>query len=85
MRRLAEEQRARVEELARDEGTTCAGCASARLGCGKRRAAPAITVDGLHLWCVKDAHLGAPTNTSRFCPVRSSAPRDESYSPECAE
>jgi hypothetical protein len=30
MRRLAEEQRARVEELARDEGTTCAGCASAR-------------------------------------------------------
>jgi hypothetical protein len=40
MRRLAEEQRARVEELARDEGTTCAGCASARLGCGKRRATP---------------------------------------------
>ena len=35
MRRLTEDQRARVEELAGEAGTTCEGCGSARLRCGE--------------------------------------------------
>jgi len=44
MRGLTEDQRARVEKLATDAGTTCEGCASARLRCGEEAAA--LTIRG---------------------------------------
>jgi hypothetical protein len=34
MKRLTADQRARVEKLAKEEGTTCEGCGCARLRCG---------------------------------------------------
>ena len=56
MQRLTEEQRARVEQLARDEGTTCEGCGSAWLRCGE--AARRTHDRGLmvYLWCADNSH-----------------------------
>ena len=35
MQRLTEDQRARIEKLATEEGTTCEGCGRAGLRCGE--------------------------------------------------
>ena len=85
MQRLTEDQRASVEKLARDEGTTCEGCGRGRLRCGEE--ARRTHDDGLmvYLWCANDVHPRGPTNTSRSPPGRTSAPRGEAYSPEYVE
>ena len=56
MKRLTEGQRARVEKLATDEGTTCEGCGCARLRCGEE--ALRTHDHGLMgcLWCANDVH-----------------------------
>src|SRR5215213_9394330 len=47
MKRLTEDQGARVEKLATDEGTTCEGCGCARLRCGGGTPHPRSWADGL--------------------------------------
>ena len=56
MQRLMEDQRASVEKLAREEGTTCEGCGRGRLRCGEE--ARRTHDDGLmvYLWCANDVH-----------------------------
>ncbi len=56
MQRLTEDQRASVEKLAREEGTTCEGCGRGRLRCGEE--ARRTHDDGLmvYLWCANDVH-----------------------------
>ena len=56
MQRLTEDQRARVEKLATEAGTTCEGCGSAQLRCGeeaRRTHDHGLTV---YLWCPNDVH-----------------------------
>jgi hypothetical protein len=85
MKRLTADQRARVEKLATEEGTTCEGCGRA----GLRRGEEALRTHNhglmVYLWCASDVHPRGPTNTSRSPPGRTSAPRGESYAPECLE
>jgi hypothetical protein len=56
VQRLTEDQRARVEELAQEAGTTCEGCGSAKLRCGEE--AHRTYDQGLmvYLWCANDVH-----------------------------
>jgi len=56
MPRLTGDQRARIEELAREVGTRCEGCGSARLRCGEE--ARRTHEHGLmvYLWCDDDVH-----------------------------
>ena len=62
MQRLSEDQRASVEKLAREAGTTCEGCGSARLRCGEE--ARRTHDQGL---------IGLPVVPQR-CPLRRSLP-----------
>jgi hypothetical protein len=78
MQRLTEDQRTRVEKLAREVGTTCEGCGSARLRCGEEARRTHDHGLMVYLWCTDDVHPRGPTNTSRSQLGRSSAPRGES-------
>jgi hypothetical protein len=66
VQRLTEDQRARVEKLARDEGTTCEGCGCARLRCGEEARRTHDHGLMVYLCCAPTrSTLGEPTNTSR--------------------
>ncbi len=65
MQRLTEDQRARVEKLARDEGTTCEGCGCARLRCGEEARRTHDHGLMVYLCCANEVHPRGPTNTSR--------------------
>jgi hypothetical protein len=80
MQRLTEDQRASVEKLATEAGTTCEGCGSAQLRCGEEARRTHDTCGAP----TTSTH-GEPTYTSRSHLGRSSAPRGESYSAECVE
>jgi hypothetical protein len=56
MRGLTEDQRARVEKLATDAGTTCEGCASARLSCGKEARRTHDWGLMVYSCCLEDVH-----------------------------
>jgi hypothetical protein len=56
MKRLTEGQRARVEKLATDEGTTCEGCGCARLHCGEEALRTHDHGLMVCLWCANDVH-----------------------------
>ena len=56
MQRLTEDQRTRVEQLARDEGTTCEGCGRARLRCGEEARRTHDHGLMVYLWCANDVH-----------------------------
>ena len=56
MQRLTEEQRTRVEKLAREEGTTCEGCGSARLRCGEEARRTHDQGLMVYLWCADEVH-----------------------------
>ncbi len=75
MRHLTQDQRARVEEVAREAGTTCEGCGSVRLRCGEE--ARRTHDHGLRPICVapRMSPLGVPTSTSRPRSGRTSAHR----------
>jgi hypothetical protein len=54
VQRLTEDQRARIEKLATEEGTTCEGCGRAGLRCGEE--ARRTQDHGLivYLWCANE-------------------------------
>jgi hypothetical protein len=83
VQRLTEDQRARVEKLARDEGTTCEGCGCARLRCGEEARRTHDHGLMVYLCCANEVHPRGPTNTSRSPLGRTSAPRGGLYAPEC--
>ena len=56
MQRLTEDQRARVEKLARDAGTSCEGCGSVRLRCGEEARRTHDQGLMVYLWCADDVH-----------------------------
>ena len=56
MKRLTEGQRARVEKLATDEGTTCEGYGCARLRCGEEALRTHDHGLMVYLWCANDVH-----------------------------
>ncbi len=56
MRRLTQDQRARIEELAREAGTRCEGCGSARLRCGEEARRTHDRGLMVYLWCANDVH-----------------------------
>jgi hypothetical protein len=56
MKRLTEGQRARVEKLATDEGTTCEGCGCARLRCGEEALRTHDHGLMVYLWCANEVH-----------------------------
>ena len=56
MRRLNEDQRARIEELATEAGTTCEGCGSSRLRCGQETRRTYDQGLMVYLWCANDTH-----------------------------
>ncbi len=56
MQRLTEDQRARVEKLARDEGTTCEGCGCARLRCGEEARRTHDHGLMVYLCCANEVH-----------------------------
>ncbi len=56
MRRLNEDQRARIEELATEAGTTCEGCGSSRLRCGQEARRTHDQGLMVYLWCANDIH-----------------------------
>ena len=56
MRRLTEGQRARIEELAREAGTTCEGCGRAGLRCGEEARRTHDRGLMVYLWCANDVH-----------------------------
>jgi hypothetical protein len=56
MQRLTEDQRTRVEKLAREVGTTCEGCGSARLRCGEEARRTHDHGLMVYLWCADDVH-----------------------------
>src|SRR5215210_2428227 len=85
MKRLTEGQRALVEKLATDEGTTCEGCGCARLRCGEEALRTHNHGLMVYLWCANDV---PPRGAYQYFTIplgRTSAPRGESYAPECLE
>jgi hypothetical protein len=56
MQRLTEDQRTRVEKLAREVGTTCEGCGSARLRCGEEARRTHDHGLMVYLWFTDDVH-----------------------------
>jgi hypothetical protein len=56
VQRLTEDQRARVEKLARDEGTTCEGCGCARLRCGEEARRTHDHGLMVYLCCANEVH-----------------------------
>jgi hypothetical protein len=56
MQRLTEDQRASVEKLAREAGTTCEGCGSAQLRCGEEARRTRDHGLMVYLWCPNDVH-----------------------------
>jgi hypothetical protein len=56
MQRLTEDQRARVEKLAGDEGMTCEGCGRAGLRCGEEARRTQDHGLMVYLWCTNDVH-----------------------------
>ncbi len=56
MQRLSEDQRASVEKLAREAGTTCEGCGSAQLRCGEEARRTRDHGLMVYLWCPNDVH-----------------------------
>jgi hypothetical protein len=56
VRRLTEGQRVRVEELAREAGTTCEGCGRAGLRCGEEARRTHDRGLMVYLWCANDVH-----------------------------
>jgi hypothetical protein len=56
VQRLTEDQRARVEKLARDARTTCEGCGSVRLRCGEEARRTHDQGLMVYLWCADDVH-----------------------------
>ena len=56
MQRLTEQQRARVEQLAREAGTTCEGCGSAQLRCGEEARRTHDQGLMVYLLCAADVH-----------------------------
>ncbi len=56
MRRLTQDQRARVEQLAREAGTTCEGCGSPRLRCAEEARRTHDHGLMVHLGCAEDVH-----------------------------
>ena len=56
MRRLTDDQRARVEKLAREAGATCEGCGSAQLRCGEEARRTHDRGLMVYLWCANDVH-----------------------------
>ena len=56
MQRLTDDQRARVEELAQEAGTTCEGCGSAKLRCGEEARRTHDQGLMVYLWCADDVH-----------------------------
>jgi hypothetical protein len=56
MQRLTEVQRARVEKLAADEGTTCEDCGCAGLRCGEQARRTHDHGLMVYLWCANDVH-----------------------------
>jgi hypothetical protein len=56
MKRLKVDQRARVEKLAIDEGTTCEGCGRARLRCGEEALRTHDHGLMVYVWCANDVH-----------------------------
>jgi hypothetical protein len=56
MQRLTEDQRTRVEKLAREVGTTCEGCGSARLRCGEEARRTHDHGLMVYLWCADYVH-----------------------------
>ncbi len=56
MRRLTQDERARIEELAREAGTRCEGCGSARLRCGEEARRTHDRGLMVYLWCANDVH-----------------------------
>jgi hypothetical protein len=56
MQRLTEGQRAHIEQLATDEGTTCEGCGCAGLRCGEEARPTHDHGLMVYLWCTNDVH-----------------------------
>ena len=56
MQRLTEDQRARIEKLATEEGTTCEGCGRAGLRCGEEARRTQDHGLMIYLWCANDVH-----------------------------
>jgi hypothetical protein len=56
VQRLTEDQRARIEKLARDEGTTCEGCGCARLRCGEEARRTHDHGLMVYLCCANEVH-----------------------------
>jgi hypothetical protein len=56
MQCLTEDQRTRIEKLAREVGTTCEGCGSARLRCGEEARRTHDQGLMVYLWCADDVH-----------------------------
>ena len=56
MQRLTEDQRASVEKLATEAGTTCEGCGSAQLRCGEEARRTRDHGLMVYLWCPNDVH-----------------------------
>ena len=56
MQRLTEDQRASVEKLATEAGTTCEGCGSAQLRCGEEARRTHDHGLMIYLWCPNDVH-----------------------------
>ena len=58
MKRLTADQRAHIEKLATEEGTTCEGCGRARLRCGEEALRTHYRGLMIYLWCGNDVHPG---------------------------
>ena len=56
MQRLTEDQRARLEKLATEEGTSCEGCGCARLRCGEQARRTHDHGLMVYLWCANVVH-----------------------------
>ena len=56
MKRLTVDQRAHIEKLATEEGTTCESCGRARLRCGEEALRTHDRGLMVYLWCANDVH-----------------------------
>jgi hypothetical protein len=56
VQRLTEDQRARIEKLATEEGITCEGCGRAGLRCGEEARRTQDHGLMVYLWCANKVH-----------------------------
>jgi hypothetical protein len=75
MQRLSEDQRASVEKLATEAGTTCEDCGSAQLRCGEGARRTHDHGLMIYLWCPNAVHPRGAYQYFRIPRGRSSAPR----------